>query len=84
MFGQREPALTKMAPILDQRIDHPRPTLQEANKEYGLDLDSSEIKHLVQVSERVGLLHRYPYLEELFVFAQINSGRCQHKHFNAL
>jgi phosphoribosylformylglycinamidine synthase len=81
MFAQHEPAPATVVSILEE--DDPRKALGEANKKLGLALDASEIDYLVEVYGKNGPLHRNPYLEELFMFAQINSEHCRHKQFNA-
>ena len=64
----------------------------------GLALDDSEIKYLVEKFTGPGGLNRSPFDAELYMFAQINSGKsrpalferstkfsehCRHKQFNA-
>ena len=64
----------------------------------GLALDDSEIKYLVEKFTGPGGLDRSPFDAELYMFAQINSGKrmpsilgrstkfsehCRHKQFNA-
>lgn len=81
MFAQHEAAPATIVSILDQ--EDPRKALEAANRNLGLALDSSEIDYLVDAYGKDGPLHRNPYLEELFMFAQINSEHCRHKQFNA-
>ena len=63
--------------------DDPRQYLEQANKDLGLALDSSEIDYLVKAYAPDGPLARVPYDTELFMFAQVNSEHCRHKQFNA-
>ena len=78
MFAQHEAAPATIIPVLNH--SNPKEALEVAGKKLGLALDASEIDYLVDAYVQ---LHRDPYLEELFMFAQINSEHCRHKQFNA-
>jgi phosphoribosylformylglycinamidine synthase len=54
--------------------------LQDANRQLGLALDTSEIQYLAESYSNLG---RAPTDVELFMFAQVNSEHCRHKQFNA-
>ena len=82
MFAESPPAPATVVPILGEG-NGPREALKHANNTYGLALDGPEIDYLVHVYGKDGPLHRNPYLEELFMFSQINSEHCRHKQFNA-
>ena len=82
MFAESPPAPATVISILGKEND-PRKALKHANNTYGLALDGPEIDYLVHVYGKDGPLHRDPYLEELFMFSQINSEHCRHKQFNA-
>ena len=81
VFGEKPGALARRVEVLGTGID-PHKALEGANKELGLALDPSEIDYLAQAYGTDGL-NRSPYVEELFMFAQINSEHCRHKIFNA-
>ncbi|KAI9731907.1 MAG: hypothetical protein M1834_004358 [Cirrosporium novae-zelandiae] len=55
-------------------------SILEANKTLGLALDESEIEYLVDACR---VLERGLTDVELFMFSQINSEHCRHKHFGA-
>src|SRR5699024_6869258 len=57
-----------------------RLALVEANSAWGLALSEDEIEYLTDHIQRLG---RNPSDAELMRFAQINSGHCRHKIFNA-
>src|SRR4030095_8513405 len=57
--------------------------LQEANRDLGLALDTSEIQYLADAYGKNGVVGRPPTDVELFMFAQVNSEHCRHKLFNA-
>ena len=82
MFAQLPPASATIIPILDHGRS-PGRALQAANAKFGFALDSPEIEYLAKDYGKDGPLHRNPYLEELFMFAQLNSEHCRHKQFNA-
>ena len=65
---------------LEQNAEKPIETLRRENKQRGLALDESEMQYLVDAYAQLG---RAPTDVELFMFAQINSEHCRHKHFNA-
>ena len=52
----------------------PQAILRKANKEMGLALDDSEIEYLVTKFQGLG---RSPFDVELYMFAQINSGKLE-------
>ena len=72
MFAQGTPAPATIVSIHDQRVA-PDEALAEANKKYWLALDASEIDYLAEAYGANGSIGRNPYLEELFMFAQVNS-----------
>ena len=55
-------------------------SLQEANQELGLSLNSTEIDYLHQAYQT---LNQSPSDAELMMFSQVNSEHCRHKIFNA-
>ncbi|MCW8926394.1 MAG: phosphoribosylformylglycinamidine synthase, partial [Xanthomonadales bacterium] len=65
--------------ITDLSEDAPG-ALQQANRDLGLALSSSEIDYLIAAYEKLG---RNPSDAELMMFAQANSEHCRHKIFNA-
>jgi phosphoribosylformylglycinamidine synthase len=80
MFAQLPPGLLQRIKILDSATG-PRAALEEANRERGLALDSSEMDYLIDAY--TNQLKRDPTDVELFMFAQVNSEHCRHKQFNA-
>ena len=82
MFAQNAPAPPQLIPMHAQGSD-PRDVLHQANKAFGLALDSSEVDYLVEAYSMKGPIARDPSDAELFMFAQINSEHCRHKQFSA-
>ena len=82
MFAEHQPSTANVIQTYGTDID-PRHALEEANKSLGLALDASEIEYLIQAYASAGPLARSPSDVELFMFAQVNSEHCRHKHFNA-
>ena len=72
MFAQGAPA-SAIAISLHEQGKNAHQTLEAVNTRYGLALDISEINYLADIYGPDGALRRDPYLEELFMFAQINS-----------
>lgn len=79
MFAELDPMSAKVIPILEAA--NPVEALEQVSQSYGLGLDASEISYLVHAYSDT--LNRDPYLEELFMWSQINSEHCRHKTFNA-
>ena len=84
MFAQHSPAPLK---VIDLGVDKGecRKVLENANKLYGLALDTSEMDYLLDAYATDGLSKILRPLTdvELFMFAQVNSEHCRHKQFNA-
>jgi phosphoribosylformylglycinamidine synthase len=80
LFQEHTPKPAKAIP-LHSGEKTPRETLDAANRELGLALDSEEIKYLENAY--MDQLKRDPIDVELFMFAQVNSEHCRHKQFNA-
>ena len=78
IFLEEAPASATVVPIL--KAADPRKALQDAIKSHGLGLDAAEIEYLSKSYQTLG---RDPYLEEIFMFGQIQSEHCRHKTFNA-
>ncbi len=76
VFQQQAPRPMRQVDVLK----HGRSALREANSEWGLALEASEIDYLAAEFRR---LDRNPSDAELMMFAQINSEHCRHKIFNA-
>ena len=79
MFADLDPAPATLIHILETA--DPTIALEQVSKAYGLGLEASEVSYLVHAYSKV--LRRDPYLEELFMWSQINSEHCRHKTFNA-
>ncbi|KAL9628354.1 MAG: hypothetical protein Q9164_007307, partial [Protoblastenia rupestris] len=79
IFAEQAPAPATIIPIIE--ATDPIEALEEASKTHNLSLDASEVSYLAQAYSNT--LRRDPYLEELFMFAQIQSEHCRHKTFNA-
>ncbi|RKF60852.1 putative phosphoribosylformylglycinamidine synthase [Golovinomyces cichoracearum] len=78
MFNQGDPLPLEVIDL--SAGESPLGILKDYNKQKGLSLDEAEMEYLVQTYKALG---RSPRDIELFMFAQINSEHCRHKHFNA-
>ena len=82
LFAEPEAKPAEILPILGQG-DNARVALEKVRKSHGLVLDSEEIDYLLRIFGENGSVCRNPYLEEIFMFSQLNSDHCRHKQFNA-
>ena len=80
LFGDFSPAPAKVIPLKGTK-DAAIVALEKASKEMGLALEPVEIDYLVETYLKQ--LKRDPVDIEIFMFAQVNSEHCRHKHFNA-
>ena len=80
LFGDHPPTPAKVIPLKGTK-DAAAEALEKASKEMGLALEPVEIDYLVEIY--LNQLKRDPMDVEIFMFAQVNSEHCRHKHFNA-